>query len=387
MLSLILGKTQQLHFANRATRLISLLLLLLVFITGCQSNQGGSSLEKLPPVTLAWLDDDTIIFECLSDGFCPPDLVLSPSDPLTKSYLNSTMLYDTPTSIYAIRNIGLSIQLIHYNIATQHVDFTDLSSEPYLDHMLAAHGKIIIKDQKDVLIIDEKLSIRKIELPLSGSLPSLSSLVEATYPNIIALNEKPVEKEGNTSAEVFIIDTTTGAFTRSFLEIPGLLISPGPDETPETGSKYASRITNIRSDLGQLYVLYWDHKTSDETSLTLGLFDTQRQQELYSTTGTGCISFMKGYEQYHDVLYSSDTGGEGYTPATLLRMSDLDPVIDFNKRLPDAKKSLIAPYGDYFLIGTDKNVLLVSNTGKVIEEYLLPEEWQYRDYRLVEYRE
>jgi hypothetical protein len=67
-------------------------------------------------------------------------------------------------------------------------------------------------------------------------------------------------------------------------------------------------------------------------------------------------------------------------------MSTLSSLLDFDE-YPELKKAKVVapvPFGDFFLLNlVDYAVFRLSPDGKVLDEYILPDEWIDKDYRVM----
>lgn len=69
-------------------------------------------------------------------------------------------------------------------------------------------------------------------------------------------------------------------------------------------------------------------------------------------------------------------------------MITLKPILNPEDILKDEKsnKFIVAPFGNYFLIGTDSRVMVITMNGVVNKIYFIPQDWAGKDYVLLEYR-
>jgi len=367
--------------------------MLVILSTACASANNQLELESTPPIVIAYLEGNTILFECLNDGDCFPNIDISD---YVKSDISSQhiglVFHAASSSIFVTLWDSTSFQLLRLNPEIGKVNVVDLPDEINPGFiMIASHDKIILANrigEDNIWIIKNNLTTEKVSLPLGGQTAGIATLVEVSPSNIIAVNGSLIEEDRKLFAEVFIINTDSGTFTQRLLELTGLQISSGPSEIPQAGSKYAFRVVNVSPDLKQLYVFYYHYETGDKANLTLAMFDTQNLQEIASTKNEQCINLMAGYSQYHNVIYSSRMDTEGNARATLINMSDLTPIVNLSEIIPNemSRSIIIAPFGDYFLVGTQNSVILISQSGKILKKYTLPQEWMNRDYTIMEYR-
>ncbi len=352
-----------------------------------------NNVETSPPVVAAYLEKKIILFECLSNNACFPNIDISDhvksAAPLQRI---DRIFYIDPSNVFITWQNGTAFQALRFNPKTGQVDYLDLPTEINAGFMMiASHGNVVLANrvgEHSIWIINEDLTIQKVGMPLSGKSASIVGLIEAPSPNIIAVNGSPIEKDGKIFAEVFIIDTVSGTFTQRLLDIAGLSISSASDEAHQAGDKDVFRIVNVSPDLKQLYVFYYQFETSDKANLILGAFDTQDLREVASTNSSECINFMVGYSQYRNRLYSSRADTEGSSTATLIGMPDLQSLIDLWELTKNGITSriTITPFDNHFLVGTVDRVYLIALDGQIVKEYTLPQDWAQRDYILMEYR-
>lgn len=144
---------------------------------------------------------------------------------------------------------------------------------------------------------------------------------------------------------------------------------------------------NVSKDLQTLYYITFAPTNNREMSMALEIFDVNRESVLATNSNLQCINFMNGYFQYHGFLYSNYYS-EGGGTATLMNATSLEPLIVPTELLKDSPSSkvLIVPFGDTFLIGTDTQVIRVSQQdGAIVARYPLPQNLVGKEYVIMAY--
>ena len=87
------------------------------------------------------------------------------------------------------------------------------------------------------------------------------------------------------------------------------------------------------------------------------------------------------------MLYTHQSG-DGYgVGASLVDMSTVSSLLDFEK-YPELKrgKLIIVPFGDFILLNTPYQIILLSPSGEIVERYPMPEDLVDQEYRVMIYR-
>jgi len=337
------------------------------------------------PITLAYLDEKTITFACLNQDDCFQNFNLDNYVEFLKSPLYiGPVFYLNSASIFVILSFwDMSGAVLKINTATNQVNYLDLPTEIDPDLSIVAYDRVVLANRRrgEIFIIQDDLSAQKVEVG-----PYIIRLVETTNMKVMALSNQLIEKEGEFFTQVSIIDVNSGRFVRKLLKNPSF-DNIEYEEVPRVGKRYAGKIVNVSMDLTKLYYLYYSVKNEDKICLTLAMFDANTLKEENSVSDVQCIN-MTGYTQYHNVLYSSRISTEGNERATLINMSNLQPLIDLSEIMKNELTSslMITPFNDYFVLNTNSRIIILSLSGAIVQEYSLPIDWIARDYVVMEYR-
>jgi hypothetical protein len=376
-----------------------LILMLTIPLLGVQCVPRNETILKDPaPVVIARLENDHLIFACLDRDKCIPDVkVSSYADPGFSIHLVNMHYFSSSSILVTFPEYGRKI--LHIDLETGQPDPITLPDNIKVDSSrgetlqeIAAHGKMIFVDQfANIAIIHEDLSIQTLRLAVERSpFADIGNLVEAADPNIL-IQDGAVNQSGETFARVFIISTDTGGISEKMLRIPELKVASGPDEVPQAGDKYAAAWEAFRGDMQRFFAFFLQVESLEKTSLYLGEFDTQTGEQIAFTDQYNCsLAVMIGFKQYQNIIYIDGIQDDlsGKREAALLGPG-LKPIADLTPILQNelTGRLTIVPFGDYFLLGTDSRVLLMSLDGKIVKEYPLPQEWINRNYMILEYRE
>jgi hypothetical protein len=361
--------------------LISTLAMILVTTTMCTSQNPQIN----TPITFVYLDGHTLIFECVGENECFQNYDLDQFAKFQGVSLHIGPVFSTsPSNIYVtfVENYSGFNTILNINPETKQIRSLDLPDliEPYL--ALPVQDKMVFPNGQNgkLFILQKDQSFVEVDLEAN-----ITRLIEGDRANLYALSYSN-DEDGNTFWAIFDINLETGLFTKSGLEGPSFdFLLEG--ETPQAGAKYGARLVSVSPDLKYLYYLYYLAENENKGDLTLGMFDAKELTEVHSTSDVRCLNLMVGYAQSQNVLYSSQLFLEGSEKATLVDMSTLQPIIDSNEMTKNEQDSrlTIVPFGEYFLLGMDSKVVVISPKGKIIDEYALPIEWTNRDYTLMEY--
>ena len=213
---------------------------------------------------------------------------------------------------------------------------------------------------------------------------SISRLIGIKAGMIIALNDHPIETDGGATVEFSIVNTISGEITDEKYKLPYLEINQS-HSSPSEEKSYVINIEGISRDLKTIYCLYYIG--SEPLNPRLGAFNLQNSNEVASTGEPDLVRLTSGYAQYHEMLYTSNSG-DGYgVGAALIDMSDVTTLLDFAEN-PDWKRKLkIVPFGDRLLLGSVDAIVLLSQMGEITQEFPLPEKWKNQDYQLMYFME
>lgn len=337
--------------------------------------------EMDPPIAIVSIEDQTLMFECVDRVNCISNINLDSQVHLDLPYELGPVLYWNPTSIYLIlysdSSVPLERNVLHLNPQTGEIKSTMLSSELNNLHFVVVDDRLIFAEDNGnrIHILSSDLSIENIKLDFK-----VNSLVSTFDHQIIALDEHPVEVEGVSHVNISIVNVFTGLTTKEQLPFPNLE-SKYERASLDMGKTYLINIEGISRDLRKLYCLYF--LGSQPNTPRLGTFNIDNSNELVSTSDPEIVRITSGYAQYHEMLYTSNSG-DGYgVGASLVEMSGVESLLDFKKN-PDWKKKLIInPFGEQFLLGSASDIYLLSPSGEILKKFPLPNKWIGKSYKLM----
>lgn len=354
--------------------------------------------ETIPPVVLGYLKNRAVTFLCLNSKECFQDIditrLMNTSWDAVRGrefslhsihYINSTGIY-----IILVKH-GTEPQtlILHLNPETNQVNFTGLPIDIQDTLDIVFHGKLAIvahivhktlssiEIHNVLYIIRSDLSIAQVDLD-SVCYPGI--LVEGMDKKIIVLDPEKINQDGRYYARACIVDVNSGEYTERRFETPFDALGEQED------SRILFGMYSVSPDMGRLYYLYSGGEIEKRGSI-LGMFDTRTGEESSIYTAQ-CINMQAGYQQYRDILFSStecfgDFGTECYGNTTLIRMSDLEPILC---KYPESQTRVV-PFGDYFLLDNGhKGINLITPNGDNIGQFTFPVELNGTDYRVMEYR-
>jgi hypothetical protein len=341
----------------------------------------SNTAKNVAPVAIVSIEGQTLTFECVDRVNCLSNINLEGHILLDSPFKLGPVFYWNPSSVYLIlysdKSVPMGRNVIHINPQTGEIKSTKLSSELNNLHFVSVDDRLIFAEDngQNIYIISNDLSIRNLEVD-----SSINSLIETKDQRVIALDERPLEIDGVVQVNVSIIDVVTGQTTKEHLRLPELELRHAQTNLG-VGKKYLINIEGISRDLKNLYCLYF--LGSEPQTPRLGAFNIENSREVASTSNPELVRITSGYAQYHEMLYTSNSG-DGYgVGASLIEMSTVTSLLDFTKN-PDWKRKLdILPFGDYFLLGTANNILLLSSTGEELKNYPLPKKWINQQYRMM----
>ncbi len=341
--------------------------------TPAASDSPRTTPESYLPIALVSLKGHTIHFDCLERTNCIPEVDLE-NHTLLDSYYVGWVYYWNPESMYVMlfsnSAIPEKMDILHVNPQTGAIKTIRSPDEGEFSLMKIAAGRLILaRDQGQIVyIIENDLSIT----PVNTGVDIYQMIVDGD--KVIALNQVPVEKDGQIYVDVSVVGVVSRQAKTVRLNLPGLEILHGR-ATPDPYKRYLSHVEGVSGDLKNLYCGFMSggKRGSDR----LGTFAVGTSRLITATKGG--VSF--GYSQYHKMLYRGysemDDGGPGaglYDMSTGRSLLDADWI---------GKKLMIVPFGESFLLGRSEEVILLSPTGAIVKRYALPEEWKNRDYKLV----
>ena len=358
--------------------------------TGCSSDsvlstvpQNVSNVISTPPVTIVYLIEKTIKFECLNQEACFPDINIEQIVPLDETYKLGSVYFVNSSRIFVLLNSDGVATIIQINPTTKETTLIPTKIEARIRTI--AHGRlVIIRDGKVVIIQDDK-NIMEVDVG-----KNIFQVIEATDNKIIAVAPQPVRIDGNTFVETFIIDVDTGEYAQEFVISPNFDSQAEPTlGVPQANKPYAGRLFTVDSNLAHTY-LYYLYKTADGVRRELGMFSVNPVKPVTTISDPPFIDYLSGYsQQYNNIAYSRIANTDGGGIDTLINLSDLTPLIDTSQVIRQEYKKYIlcSPFGEYFLLGTGSRIILLSLDGEIVEEYTLPTDNVPQSYRIMEYRQ
>ncbi|MEW6499480.1 MAG: hypothetical protein AB1589_44485, partial [Cyanobacteriota bacterium] len=224
-------------------------------LSGCKSQTLDSAIDVVKPtvldeldgtVAIVLLEDQIVRFECVyAREDCIPDVDIKDYALLDWPYHLGPVLYYSPSSIYMILYTGNAAtwesSIVHYNPQSREIKSIKLPGELKNLHLATAGGRLILvgDSHRNVYIVDDNLSITSVEV---GS--PIHKLLGANDHEVIALNQRPVEKDGEYLIEVYVIDILSGRFIEERLKLPGLELV-NSQVAPQAGRKYLANVEGI----------------------------------------------------------------------------------------------------------------------------------------------
>ncbi|BAJ64764.1 hypothetical protein [Anaerolinea thermophila] len=351
----------------------------------------SSSNSSRPSIMLATIRENNgqrqLEFLCVETNNCLPSLDIE-----NKHLENLASLHIGPTYYIENSNIFVSFWeantlMLKLNTQTLETTYFDLGTDIDLGILTLPLNKnlILASSRGTLLVVNDNLLPQKIQLNLQDS-NYIRQLVHRNESEVVALNNIPIKSGDTISAQIFIVNPKTGAVVEKHLPVPEFKeLFPG--EALIEKQKYNLTIASVSPDLRTLYYTYYYTDDGESLKTALGMFDTQTMNDKGFNYDINCVS-MNGYSQYKGFLYSSKLYSEGGGDiASLIEMKFLKPLIPLDRLLGRPSKALITPFGKYFVLGTNHQVIVLTQNGTVVDEYELPLDWVGRDYVIVEYRE
>lgn len=348
------------------------------------TQQDVSKLPSNLPITIAYLVDGSISFECLDQDICFPDVNIRQIG-MDNTYTLGSIYYVTPSRFLVVLNLDDLAAIVQINPETREISQINLPIETDARIRTIAHGKLVLAQASRVMIIQDDGSV--IDTPVEKK---VFQLIETADNKVIAITDQPIEMTGDTFINVFVIDVDTGESVEKLIQVPNFEPNAMPTSgIPQGNEPYAGRLFTVGSDLLNTY-LYYAYMDGNDVKKELGMFDADSLKTVATYTDPQFIDTLSGYsQQYKNIAYSRITDTDGGGIDTLIRLSDLNPLIDVSQivRQEYRKYLLFAPFGEYFLVGTGSRVLCLTLDGEVIGEFALPVDDIKDYYRLVEYRQ
>lgn len=367
---------------------------LLIGIVGLEvlKTINSNSNSSRPSIMLAAITENNgqrqLEFLCVETNNCLPSLDIE-----NENLENLASLHIGPTYYIENSNIFVSFWeantlILKFNTQTLETTYFDLGADIDLGILtLPSHKSLILASSRGtLLVVNDNLLSQKIQLNLHYS-NYIRHLVHRNESEVVAINNIPIKNGDTTSAQIFIINLKTGAVVEKHLPAPEFKeLLPG--EALIEKQKYNLTIASISPDLRTLYYIFYYTDDGESLKTALGMFDTQTMSDKGFNYDINCVS-MNGYSQYKGFLYSSKLYSEGGGDiASLIEMKSLKPLIPLDRLLGrQTSKLLITPFGKYFILGTNHQVIVLTQKGTVVDEYDLPLDWVNKDYIIIEYRE
>ena len=343
--------------------------------------QVNTSPDPDPPLALAFLEDQTIHFECLNRQNCIPEVDLEGHVHFDSLYYLGKIFYWNPENIYitllSSSAIPDKMDIIHVNSITGEIKTIQSPDEAESSLIKIAGGRLILARflGQRITILEGDLSITEVGVGFDIH----KMIIDGD--KVIILNQIPVEMDGRIYVDVSVVNVISKEVKSERLKLPGLDM-PHNSSTPETNRKYLIYIEGISGDLNNLYCVFRNGNEPDIARL--GTFNIETSMLVAMTSGGATAG---GYGQYHEILYTEysekDDGGSGaslYNMATGRSLIDLD-----NNRDWIRNNLLVVPFGDNILLGRSNEIVLLSPTGIIIKRYALPEIWADQDYQIVRF--
>ncbi|MFC1878684.1 hypothetical protein ACFLZW_02105 [Chloroflexota bacterium] len=354
----------------------------------------------LPPngLMIAYLDEAYLVFERLDTGERIQKFELSQATSLAPPYRLGSVYYLRPTCLLVQLYSSATYQRAVLAVNPDSGEIKEVILSAGALRGLLAHERLVLQDISNntiVYILQDDLTIEKVDLETE-----VFQLIEADDDNVLAVNHQPLNQNGKTFIEVIQINIRTGDTKRVLVNCPPfsdpLLLPRGRSSE----DKLAGWLLTISPDLEYVYIFY-NSKIDDEgLTQTLGMFESKSLEEVNSTKDPNFITLLNVTRlsslQYRNWSYPSKafTGTEGINQGlrSPFDLYSLAPLVDFYEIIKKEYKNVVSfvPFGNYFLIGTDSRVILVSLDGEIYREYPLP--WDrillvrgVREYSIVEY--
>ena len=292
-------------------------------------------------------------------------------------YWNQESAYIT---LFSNSEVSEKMTIIHSNPQTGDIKSIESPGEVGYTLMNIAAGRLILAryQGQSLHIVENDLSVTEVDVGVD-----IYRIIVAGN-KIIALNQLPLEKNGQTYVDVSVIDVVSRQAKPERLNLLGLKILDSR-QMPQPSNKYLSHIQGVSGDLKNLYCTFI---SGDEPRIVkLGTFSVESPGEIASTLEP-VAPF--GYGQYRWMLFRSYLGESesGISSGSLYDMLTGRSLIDYDQNPEWRRKKLwIVPFGDYFLLGRSDEIILLSLTGTIVERYALPDRWIDQDYNIVRFED
>lgn len=179
----------------------------------------------------------------------------------------------------------------------------------------------------------------------------LGGLVQGADGVIHAFDFTPRIQDDQLYARVFTFEPDSGNVTPSLL----------PVFTSTQEERRHMQIVSVAANLSKVYYVFGVRQSKQEEIQKLGMSDTQTGKELalYTSRRSDRCLPVQDYRQHGDALFVPG----GSSGPLLLQLTNLAPIVDFTALQTDFPVLLIAPLGEFFLVGTANEVLVLSTNG------------------------
>ena len=333
------------------------------------------------PITIVSLEDKILKFDCVNDAECPEDVNLD-NQFLDDSFLEiNRALLGGPDSIFLIitskNNTSEEKVLFHLNPKFGEVNSIMLPGAIKHPDVILADGRLVLVEENktEVIVFEEDLSMSTIDVKMK-----VDSLIGTNSQRIVALNKSLVRTGSEYFIEISVIDLASKQSVIRQIKLTNLIPLQGQKQL-ESDQVYLGFIEGVSPDLKTLYCLFVRGNAPNLNRL--GVFELEGFKELASTDDPRAIQLF-GYAQYHNMLFTSDSGGESGVGASLINMSAAKSLLD-DKWLPKSMDEMlyVVPFGEMMLLGTNSEILKISPEGEVLNTYQLPPEWINRSYKII----
>lgn len=341
-----------------------------------------------PPITLVAVGEANGIRYL--EFFCPnTDTCISKVEIENENLQNLEFLRVGPT--YRLEDGSLFISFWAANDLVFWLDPASLESDYFelgtdIDlgslSLVVDENLILANSRGAVLLLNETGISSKFRIPLQPA-NFIYQLIPKTNTEFLAINNVPIKQQDKTVAQIFEVNLETRVIDEKFLPLPDFepLIL---DTVLAGGKKYNLTIVSVTPDLSTLYYLYYYTEDGQNLKTALAMFDTHTMRDTGNKQDLNCIS-MAGYLQSEGFLYSNKYDSEGGgAVASLIDMKSLKSLIPTSISDEPSNKFLVAHYGKYFVLGTDRVIIVLDQQGEILSQYDLPENWVNRDYAIVE---
>lgn len=360
------------------TLLLGLLIALFVII------QLQLDLNNYLPITLARLDSNNIVFECLNFNKCPENIQL---DDVEQSivYIDSAFYQNPDKIVLVMRSSDEAIIVMEVNLKSNQKIYTVVPNAT-VPPLMVAHTdtQLVIGDKTGQLFfIQDGILSNQVKL-LADNNTNIANLFIKNK-SVVVLNSDPINQDNKAYAQVWLIDMDKASVSSQLLPMPKFSYLEAGEVT-RNGIKYAGRLVNVSEDLTKLYFLYYLGANEGLAQLTLGMFDVNTLEEK-SVSDTKCINLMTGYSQYNGIMYSNRNDLEGNANATFVSMQNLTSIADMSAFVQNelTTKLVIKPFYQNFLFGTNSRIFVVMPSGEIVKEYSIPLAWNNQNYILIAY--